>query len=131
VGKSKTFEEWFLEALKRVEMNQSSIQARLDLSSATVSDWRHGNVVPRYYHITELARILHVNPREIYEALGLIPPLEETLPRETLESIELMRYASPEERQRAVRVLRELLDPDSSGTTSKEGTAGNEEEADE
>lgn len=127
--KYESFEDWFLAALKRVDMNQSSIQARLHLSSATVSDWRHGNVVPRYQHITELARILHVNPREIYEALGLIPPLEETLPRETLESIELMRYASAEERQRAVRVLRELLDPDSSGTTLEGDTAGNEEEA--
>ena len=46
MGKSKTFEEWFLEALKRVEMNQSSIQARLDLSSATVSDCPHR----RAYH---------------------------------------------------------------------------------
>jgi len=129
--KRRSFEEWFLEALDRVDMNQRSVESLLDVSSATVSDWRHGKVVPRYQHITKLAQVLHVNAREIYEALGLIPPIGETLPRETLESIELMRYASAEERQTAIRVLRELLDPGSPETESAEDTVGSDGEADE
>jgi transcriptional regulator with XRE-family HTH domain len=103
-------------------MNQSGLAVMVGVSTATVTDWRHGRIQPRDENCKRLAQVLQVPITDVYAALGRIPEDAET-PERIRELTELASRLSPEDQDLAVALLRQLVDRlQSRGGTGSEGT---------
>lgn len=94
---TRGFAAWLLPMMRDVGItSQADLARRLGMSEATVSRWLSGSAVPGYDDIAELARVLGVDRRAIYEAAGLVPMHDA---EELGELLSVWETLSEEERQ--------------------------------
>jgi hypothetical protein len=90
------FVRWLLDQMHRANLNQTGLAKTVKRETSTISDWV-GGAIPSSRSLATLARTFHVDVRDLYEMLGLVPPGVADLPRDT---------------KRLIKKLQELPDSD-------------------
>jgi transcriptional regulator with XRE-family HTH domain len=103
----KTFAEWLLEEMNRLDMTQAQLAKRAGISRTAVSNLLSHTRDPGPTICRAIARALDVPPEEVFRKAGLLPDKPEDPPG-LLELIHAYSQASDEERERILEIARLL-----------------------
>lgn len=101
------FRRWLEDRMEAAGIpSRAELARRVGRDTTTLHRWVHGERAIPYDDMVALARVLHVPRIELYQALGLLPPMSDEDARIIMD---LWERADPEAKEQLVRYAQFLL----------------------
>ena len=102
------------EGRKRRGLTQAEVAARLEVTSAAVTQWERGMTTPRYEKLEQLARVLHMTVPELLGSVDVAPdgttrPVAASRPVPLVATAHMGQFDPDEGAERMVQVPEEVV----------------------
>jgi len=102
---NKQFIRWFSLEVEKRGISFREVSRKTRIASSTISAWMTGKTDPTPSSVERLAEFFDVSPREIYELLGWVEPVEVVeLDNAERQIVEMYRSLSSSQRQLFLRL---------------------------